>query len=194
MNGPCLRTRYIATKHYQTQNSCSQSTRFLQCRHYVVSDVTMFMSWVPVARYLSVKDSLSSAGMAFRIAQSLVFGLSVQCAEAEYWMNRRPFSESLFVARCVKVAACNYMKSHAATLSRVRVARQNRIYVTSALVFKQCVSYTACRLKDELPYTWIPRFASHTCCMNICLFPIKLQILVKICPIVIEILTFNKWS
>jgi len=30
--------------------------------------------------------------------------------------------------------------------------------------------------------------------MNICLFAIKLQILVKICPIVIEILIFNKWS
>ena len=31
MNGPCLHTWYIATKHYQTQNSGSQSTRFLQC-------------------------------------------------------------------------------------------------------------------------------------------------------------------
>jgi len=30
--------------------------------------------------------------------------------------------------------------------------------------------------------------------MNICLFPIKLPILVKICPTVIEILTLNKWS
>jgi len=30
--------------------------------------------------------------------------------------------------------------------------------------------------------------------MNICLFSIKLPILVKICPTVIEILTFNKWS
>jgi len=30
--------------------------------------------------------------------------------------------------------------------------------------------------------------------MNICLFSIKFAILVKICPTVIEILTFNKWS
>jgi len=30
--------------------------------------------------------------------------------------------------------------------------------------------------------------------MNICLFSIKVLILVKICPTVIEILTFNKWS
>jgi len=30
--------------------------------------------------------------------------------------------------------------------------------------------------------------------MNICLFSIKLPILVKICPTVIEMLTFNKWS
>ena len=30
--------------------------------------------------------------------------------------------------------------------------------------------------------------------MNICLFSIKLPILVKICLTVIEILTFNKWS
>jgi len=30
--------------------------------------------------------------------------------------------------------------------------------------------------------------------MNICLFSIKLPILVKISPTVIEILTFNKWS
>ena len=30
--------------------------------------------------------------------------------------------------------------------------------------------------------------------INICLFSIKLPILVKICPTVIEILTFNKWS
>ena len=30
--------------------------------------------------------------------------------------------------------------------------------------------------------------------MNICLFPLKVPILVKICPTVIEILTFNKWS
>jgi len=30
--------------------------------------------------------------------------------------------------------------------------------------------------------------------MNICLFSIKVPILVKICPTVIEILTFNKWS
>ena len=30
--------------------------------------------------------------------------------------------------------------------------------------------------------------------MNICLFSIELPILVKICPTVIEILTFNKWS
>ena len=29
--------------------------------------------------------------------------------------------------------------------------------------------------------------------MNICLFSIKVPILVKICPTVIEILTFNKW-
>jgi len=31
-------------------------------------------------------------------------------------------------------------------------------------------------------------------CVNICLFSIKLPNLVKICPTVIEILTFNKWS
>jgi len=30
--------------------------------------------------------------------------------------------------------------------------------------------------------------------MNICLFSIKVPILVKICHTVIEILTFNKWS
>ena len=30
--------------------------------------------------------------------------------------------------------------------------------------------------------------------MNICLFSTKLPILVKICPTVIEILAFNKWS
>ena len=30
--------------------------------------------------------------------------------------------------------------------------------------------------------------------MNICLFSIKLLILVKICPTAIEILTLNKWS
>jgi len=30
--------------------------------------------------------------------------------------------------------------------------------------------------------------------MNICLFSIKVPILVKICPTVIETLTFNKWS
>jgi len=30
--------------------------------------------------------------------------------------------------------------------------------------------------------------------MNICLFSIKLPILAKICPIVTEILTLNKWS
>jgi len=30
--------------------------------------------------------------------------------------------------------------------------------------------------------------------MSICLFSIKVPILVKICPTVIEILTFNKWS
>jgi len=30
--------------------------------------------------------------------------------------------------------------------------------------------------------------------MNICLFSIKLPILVKICPTITEILTFNKWS
>jgi len=30
--------------------------------------------------------------------------------------------------------------------------------------------------------------------MNICLFSIKVPILAKICPTVIEILTFNKWS
>jgi len=30
--------------------------------------------------------------------------------------------------------------------------------------------------------------------INICLFSIKLPNLVKICPTVIEILTFNKWS
>jgi len=30
--------------------------------------------------------------------------------------------------------------------------------------------------------------------MNICPFSIKVPILVKICPTVIEILTFNKWS
>jgi len=30
--------------------------------------------------------------------------------------------------------------------------------------------------------------------MNICLFSIKVPILVKICPTVIQILTFNKWS
>jgi len=30
--------------------------------------------------------------------------------------------------------------------------------------------------------------------MNICLFSITLPILVKICPAVIEMLTFNKWS
>jgi len=30
--------------------------------------------------------------------------------------------------------------------------------------------------------------------MNICLFSIKVPILVKICPTIIEILTFNKWS
>jgi len=30
--------------------------------------------------------------------------------------------------------------------------------------------------------------------MNMCLFSIKMPILVKICPTVIEILTFNKWS
>jgi len=29
--------------------------------------------------------------------------------------------------------------------------------------------------------------------MNICLFSIKVPILVKICPTVIEILTFSKW-
>jgi len=31
-------------------------------------------------------------------------------------------------------------------------------------------------------------------CTNICLFSIKLPILVKICSTVIEVLTFNKWS
>jgi len=31
-------------------------------------------------------------------------------------------------------------------------------------------------------------------CINICLFSIKLPNFVKICPTVIEILTFNKWS
>jgi len=31
-------------------------------------------------------------------------------------------------------------------------------------------------------------------CVNICLFSIKMPILVKICSTVIEILTFNKWS
>jgi len=30
--------------------------------------------------------------------------------------------------------------------------------------------------------------------MNICLFSIKLPILVQICPTIIEILTCNKWS
>ena len=30
--------------------------------------------------------------------------------------------------------------------------------------------------------------------MNICLFSIKVPIVVKVCPTVIEILTFNKWS
>jgi len=30
--------------------------------------------------------------------------------------------------------------------------------------------------------------------MNVCLFSIKVPILVKICPTVIEILTFNTWS
>jgi len=29
--------------------------------------------------------------------------------------------------------------------------------------------------------------------MNICLFSIKTPVLVKICPTVIELLTFNKW-
>jgi len=49
-------------------------------------------------------------------------------------MNRRPFSESLFVARCVKVAACDYevprcdfvARQSRASESRVKVARQNR--------------------------------------------------------------------
>jgi len=30
--------------------------------------------------------------------------------------------------------------------------------------------------------------------MNVCLFSIKLPILLKICHTVVEILTFNKWS
>jgi len=30
--------------------------------------------------------------------------------------------------------------------------------------------------------------------MNICLFSIKVPILVKVCPTIIGILTFNKWS
>jgi len=49
-------------------------------------------------------------------------------------MNRRPFSESLFVARCVRVAACDYevarcdfvARQSRASKSRVKVARQNR--------------------------------------------------------------------
>jgi len=37
-------------------------------------------------------------------------------------MNRRPFSESLFVTRCVKVAACDYEIAHCNF-----VARQSRV-------------------------------------------------------------------
>jgi len=34
--------------------------------------------------------------------------------------------EAMFVAHCVKVAACDYEVTHAATLSHVRVAHQSR--------------------------------------------------------------------
>ena len=44
MNGPCLHTWYIATKHYQTQNSGSQSTRFLQCTYVRPSAKSFFSS------------------------------------------------------------------------------------------------------------------------------------------------------
>jgi len=51
-------------------------------------------------------------------------------------MNRRPFSESLFVARCVKVAACDYEVARCdfvARQSRAAKSRDKIAGVTSAL-------------------------------------------------------------
>jgi len=49
--------------------------------------------------------------------------------------------------------------------------------------------------KHALKFSKLASFAQFQFnSMNICLFSIKVPILVKICLIVIEILTFNKWS
>jgi len=112
-------------------------------RHFVVSDVTMLMSWVPVARYL-LKTVFLRLEWLF-VAQCLVFGLSVQCAEAEYWMNRRPFSESLFVACCVKVAACDYEVARCdcvARQSRASKSRHKIAVMTSVFFFLlSCIAH-----------------------------------------------------
>jgi len=60
--------------------------------------------------------------------------------------------------------------------------------------------YTLCPRKNGPPkhalkFSKLASFAQFQFnSMNICLFSIKVPILVKICPTVIEILTFNKWS
>jgi len=49
--------------------------------------------------------------------------------------------------------------------------------------------------KHALKFSKLASFAQFQFnSMNICLFSIKVPISVKICPTVIEILTFNKWS
>ena len=62
------------------------------------------------------------------------------------------------------------------------------------------VAYTLCPRKNG-PHKHASKFSKLASfaqfqfnSMNICLFSIKVPILVKICPTVIEILTFNKWS
>ena len=49
--------------------------------------------------------------------------------------------------------------------------------------------------KHALKFSKLTSFAQLQCnSINVCLFSIKVPILVKICSTVIEILTFNKWS
>jgi len=63
------------------------------------------------------------------------------------------------------------------------------------LLFLHCVHEKNGLPKHVLKSSKLASFAQlQFSSMNICLFSIKMSTLVKICPTVIEILTFNKWS
>ena len=98
-------------------------------RHYVVSDVTMFMSWVPVARYLNVKDSLSSAGMAFRSTVSCLWIVGAmrwsRILNESSSILRQLVSRTLRQSRSVRLWS-RTLRLCRASESRVKLARQNR--------------------------------------------------------------------